>query len=238
MTRIVFDRVIKFYGGLAAVDALTLDLSSGSLTGLVGANGAGKSTSMRILLNLTRATQGSATFDGVPYARLRRPARVVGAMTEPDVFHPGRRGRDALGILAAAAGLPSRRVPEVLEQVGLTAAAEKRAGAYSAGMRQRLALAAALLGDPQTLILDEPANGLDPAGVHWLRGLIRRLAGEGRTVLVSSHQLAELAQAVDDVAVIDRGRLVTHQPVASLSPDGSPVWLEQAYFALTRKEGP
>jgi ABC-2 type transport system ATP-binding protein len=147
--------------------------------------------------------------DGKPYTDLARPARVVGALTDPNVFHPRRRGRDALRILAAASDIPDSRVGEVLDLVGLTDAQQRRVGGYSLGMRQRLGLAAALLGDPPTLVLDEPANGLDPMGIRWLRTLLRDLAAQGRAVLVSSHQLAELAQTVDEVVVIDHGRLVT-----------------------------
>jgi ABC-2 type transport system ATP-binding protein len=171
---------------------------------------------MRLLLGLSRPTSGRATINGRRYAELRDPLRHVGALIDPNVFHPGRSGRRALRIAARPARIPDQRVEEVLHLVGLGSAAHRRAGGYSQGMRQRLALAAALLGDPETLVLDEPASGLDPEGVHWLRGLLRRLATEGRTVFVSSHQLAELAQSVDDVVIINRGRLVAAGPMAEL----------------------
>lgn len=235
MARIDIDRLTKRYGSVCAVDDLSFTLEAGSITGFVGANGAGKSTTLRMLLGLTRPTSGSATIDGVRYADLRHPARIVGALTDPDVFHPRRRGRDALRVLTAASGLPDRRVEEVLELVDLTDAASRRVGGYSMGMRQRLGLAAALLGDPATLVLDEPANGLDPMGVRWLRTLLRDLAAEGRTVLVSSHQLAELAQTVDDVVVIDHGRLVVRGPMRDLVTEGRADSLEELFLDLIQK---
>jgi ABC-2 type transport system ATP-binding protein len=206
----------KRYGPITAVEDLTLSLAPGRVTGFVGANGAGKSTTMRMLLGLTRPDAGTATFDGKTYAELRDPLRTVGAMVDPNVFHPGRTGRNALRAIARAAQIPDGRVDDVLALVGLTDAARRRVGGYSMGMRQRLGLASALLGDPGALVLDEPANGLDPHGVHWLRGLIRDLAAQGRTVFVSSHLLAELAQTIDDVVVIAQGRLVTHEAMAGL----------------------
>ena len=235
MARIDIDRLTKRYGSVCAVDDLSFTLEAGSITGFVGANGAGKSTTLRMLLGLTRPTSGTATIDGVRYVDIRHPARVVGALTDPDVFHPRRRGRDALRVLTAASDLPDRRVEEVLELVGLTDAAGRRVGGYSMGMRQRLGLAAALLGDPATLVLDEPANGLDPMGVRWLRTLLRDLAAEGRTVLVSSHQLAELAQTVDDVVVIDHGRLVVRGPMRDLVTDGRADSLEELFLDLIQK---
>jgi ABC-2 type transport system ATP-binding protein len=218
---------------LTAVDDLSFAPAPGRVTGFVGNNGAGKSTTLRMLLGLTRPTSGSATVDGRPYAELADPLRAVGAMVDPDVFHPGRSGRNALRVLARAARIPDARVDEVLGLVDLSGVAGRRVGGYSMGMRQRLALAGSLLGDPAALILDEPANGLDPHGVHWLRRLIRSLAAEGRTVLVSSHLLAELAQTADDVAVIDRGRLVTHQPMADLLAAADGASLEDVFFSLT-----
>jgi ABC-2 type transport system ATP-binding protein len=220
----------KRYGGTLAVDRLGFTLAEGAVTGFLGPNGAGKSTTLRMLLGLTRPTAGSATIGGVPYRELRDPVRTVGALLEATGFHPGRSGRDHLRVLATAAGLPPARVDEVLELVDLSGAARRRVGGYSLGMRQRLGLAAALLGDPEVLILDEPANGLDPEGVHWLRGLLRRLAAQGRTVLVSSHQLAEVAQTVDDVVIIARGRFVTHTRVAELPGHAD---LEQLFLDLT-----
>lgn len=236
MARIELDRLTKRYGAVTAVDELSFTLQPGTITGFLGANGAGKSTTLRMLLGLTRPTAGRATIDGLPYAALDHPSRRVGALTDPDVFHPRRSGRNALRVLARTAGLTDRRVDEVLEAVELTAAARRRVGGYSMGMRQRLGLAAALLGDPETLILDEPANGLDPSGVHWLRGLLRELAGQGRTVLVSSHQLAELARTVDDVVVIDRGRLVTHGSMQALTEAHSAATLEDLFLGLISKE--
>jgi ABC-2 type transport system ATP-binding protein len=206
------------------------------VTGFVGNNGAGKSTTLRMLLGLTRPTSGSATVDGMAYVDLPDPLRAVGAMVDPDVFHPNRSGRNALRVVARTARIPDARVDELLMLVGLEDAARRRVGGYSLGMRQRLALAVALLGDPAALVLDEPANGLDPHGVHWLRGLIRELAADGRTVLVSSHLLAELAQTVDDVAVIDRGRLVTHQPMKDLIDAAGGASLEQVFLDLTSPE--
>ena len=216
MPRIELVHLTKRYGAVTAVDDLSVSLEPGSITGFVGANGAGKSTTMRMLLGLTRPTSGSATIDGLPYADLPDPARTVGALTDANVFHPGRTGRDALRVLARPPRIDDRRVDELLELVDLTGAARRRVGGYSTGMRQRLGLAAALLGDPPTLLLDEPANGLDPMGIAWLRGLLRGLADQGRTLLVSSHQLAELAQAADDVVLIDHGRLVARGSTAEL----------------------
>jgi ABC-2 type transport system ATP-binding protein len=236
MTTISLQGLTKRYGDVLAVDDLSFDLEPGSVTGFVGANGAGKSTTLRMLLGLTRPTSGSALFGGIPYVDLPAPAREVGSLTDPDVFHPRRSGRDALRVLAAASAIPDRRVDEVLALVDLTSAGSRRVGGYSLGMRQRLGLAAALLGDPGVLVLDEPANGLDPLGVHWLRGLLRRFGDEGRTVLVSSHQLAELAQTVDDVLVIDRGRLVARGPLPSLTGDGTRS-LEDLFFHLVTTGG-
>ncbi|UQX86864.1 ATP-binding cassette domain-containing protein [Jatrophihabitans telluris] len=216
MAGITFDRVTKRYGAVTAVDNLSFTLEPGSITGFIGANGAGKSTALRVLLGLTRATSGAATFDGSSYGELPDPGRTIGALTDADVFHPGRTGRASLRVLARACAVSDARVEEMLELVALSEAAGYRVRGYSLGMRQRLGLAAALLGDPETLVLDEPANGLDPIGVRWLRELLRRLADEGRTVLVSSHQLAELAQTVDDVLILDHGRLIARGPTELL----------------------
>jgi ABC-2 type transport system ATP-binding protein len=236
MALIELDRLTRRYGAVTAVDDLSFTLEPGSITGLVGANGAGKSTTMRMLLGLTTPTSGRALIDGHPYGALEHPTTVVGALTDPDQFHPRRTGRDALRVVGRPIRVPDRRVDALLQDVGLTSAARRRVGGYSMGMRQRLALAAALLGDPETLVLDEPANGLDPQGVHWLRTLLRRLAAEGRTVLVSSHLLAELARTVDDVVVIDRGRLVTHGPVQELVARAGTDSLEDLYLGLTDTE--
>jgi len=233
MALIQFTGLTKRYGHVTAVDDLTFTLAPGRVTGFVGANGAGKSTSIRALLGLTRPSAGSVTIDGLHYAELPDPLRAVGAMVDPDVFHPRRTARNALRVIARAVDIPDHRVDEVLTQVGLAGAAPRRVGGFSMGMRQRLAIAAALLGDPETLVLDEPANGLDPEGVHWLRGLIRSMAADGRTVFVSSHLLAELAQTIDDVVIIGHGRLVTHQPMADLLGEARESSLEDVYLALT-----
>ena len=233
MAVIELDGLTKRFRDVLAVDDLTLALKPGRVTGFVGANGAGKTTTIRMILGLTRPTAGRATIDGQPYADIAEPARSVGAMVDPHVFHPSRSGRNSLRVIARAARIPERRVDEVLDLVDLSSQAMRRTGGYSTGQRQRLALAAALLGDPATLILDEPGNGLDPQGIHWLRQLIRTKAAEGRTVLVSSHLLAELAQTVDDVVIIDRGRLVTHQSMADLLARAQGRSLEDVYLTLT-----
>nr|WP_104528360.1 ATP-binding cassette domain-containing protein [Blastococcus saxobsidens] len=193
---------------MRAVSDLGFTVEPASITGFLGPNGAGKTTTLRMLLGLVRPDSGSATFDGVPYAALPRPLRTVGAVLET-AFHPARTGRDHLRVYCRAAGLPVSRADEVLAQVGLADAGRRRAGGYSLGMRQRLALATALLGDPAVLVLDEPANGLDPEGIQWLRGFLRHLAhDQGRTVLVSSHLLSEVEQTVDRVVIVGGGRLV------------------------------
>jgi ABC-2 type transport system ATP-binding protein len=206
----------KRYGKILAVDDVSFGVETGRVTGFVGPNGAGKTTTLRALLGLLTPTSGTATIDGQPFRALPDPPRQVGAVLETSSFHPGRSGRNHLRVVAKAAGVPRGRVDEVLELVGLTDAAKRRGKSYSLGMRQRLCLATALLADPRILVLDEPANGLDPEGIRWLRGFLRSLAAEGRTILVSSHVLSELAQTADDVAVIARGRLVAHAPIAEL----------------------
>ncbi len=232
MAQIQFSGLTKRYGAVTAVDNLSFAPAPGRVTGFVGANGAGKSTTIRMLLGLTRPDSGSATIDGKWYAELRNPLRSIGSMIDPNVFHPGRSGRDALRVIARAEAIPDHRVDQVLGVVGLSDAAGRKVGGYSMGMKQRLALAVALLGDPATIVLDEPANGLDPQGVHWLRGLIRALATDGRTVFVSSHQLAELAQTIDDVVIIAAGRLVIHQPMPDLQQRAEGRSLEEIYFVL------
>lgn len=221
----------KAFSTITAVDDLTVEVAPGRVTGFLGRNGAGKTTTMRILLALERPSSGEALIDGKKYADLRDPRRVVGAVLDPDGFHPGRRGRDHLRVVARSAGIDDARVDEVLDLVGLTEATSRRVGSYSLGMRQRLAIATALLGNPEVLVLDEPANGLDPDGVAWLRHTIRSLAADGVTVLVSSHLLSEVAQTVDDVIVINAGRLRYAGPLAGLTPDG--VSLEDAFLRLT-----
>jgi ABC-2 type transport system ATP-binding protein len=207
MAPVEFRDLSKRFAGVAAVEDLSFDIEAGRVTGFLGPNGAGKSTTLRALLGLVRPSSGSATFDGQRYDELAQPAARVGAVLEDASFHPGRTARNHLRILAATGGLPAGRVDEVLAAVDLGAAADRRVKGFSMGMRQRLAIAAALLGDPQVLILDEPSNGLDPPGITWLRGLLREQAAGGRAVLVSSHVLAEVAQSVDDVVVIAEGQL-------------------------------
>ena len=231
---VVASSLTKRFGELVAVDNLTFALESGTVTGFLGPNGAGKTTTLRLLLGLAEPTAGEALVFGRRYRDLDQPARQIGAVLESNDFHPGRSGRDHLRALALAAEIPSARVDEVLEVVELEADADRRVKSYSLGMRQRLGLAGALLGDPELLILDEPANGLDPAGVHWLRGFLHSFAAEGRTVLVSSHVLAEVAQAVDRVMIIDRGRLVAAAGLDELTSGGRT--LEEVYLGLTARE--
>jgi ABC-2 type transport system ATP-binding protein len=221
----------KRYGDLVAVDDLTFSLARGTVTGFLGPNGAGKTTTLRLLLGLAEPTAGEALVFGRRYRELDQPVRQVGAVLESDDFHPGRSGREHLRTLALAGEIPASRVDEVLKLVELEAAAGRRVRTYSLGMRQRLGLAGALLGDPELLVLDEPATGLDPAGVHWLRRFLRRFAERGRTVLVSSHMLAEAAQTVDQVVIIDRGRLVASGRLDQLTERGRT--LEDVYLELT-----
>jgi ABC-2 type transport system ATP-binding protein len=197
----------KHFGGVAAVNHLSFDIEAGRVTGFLGPNGAGKSTTLRALLGLVQPSSGAATFGGRRYDELDEPSAYVGAVLEDASFHPGRSARNHLRILAVTGGHPGGRVDEVLSTVGLSDAADRLVKGYSMGMRQRLAIAAALLGDPQVLILDEPTNGLDPPGITWLRGLVQEQAAGGRAVLISSHVLAEVAQSVDDVVVIANGEL-------------------------------
>jgi ABC-2 type transport system ATP-binding protein len=223
MTAISVHGLVKRFGGVLAVDDLSFEVQPGTLTGFVGPNGAGKTTTLRMILGLVRPTAGTALIGGVPYARLDRPARHVGAVLESSGFHPGRTARDHLRVLAGPSAIPTARVDEVLSEVDLDGAARRRVGGFSLGMRQRLGLAGALLGDPGILILDEPTNGLDPAGVHWLRTLLRRRVDRGGTVLVSSHLLAELALAADSVVIIKDGRLVTQGPVSAITAGAATV---------------
>ncbi len=198
----------KRYGDVVAVDDLSFDVEPGKVTGFLGPNGAGKSTTMRMMLGLDRPSAGTARVNGRPFGSFAQPLREVGALLDPDAVHAGRSGRNHLRVAARANGIPERRVGEVIEQVGLGSAARRRIRSYSLGMRQRLGIAAALLGDPRVLLFDEPINGLDLDGVRWIRGLLRRLAGEGRTVLVSSHLMSEVQQTADRLIVIGRGRLI------------------------------
>ena len=207
----------KRFGEHRAVDDLSFTAPAGKVTGVVGPNGAGKTTTFRCLLGLARPTSGAALIDGLPYRELPQPRRQVGAVLEAMGFHPARSGRNHLRVLARASGIDQARIDGLLELVGLAGAADRRVGGYSLGMRQRLGLAAAMLGDPSTVVLDEPVNGLDPAGVAWARRLLRAWADEGRTVVVSSHLLTELAQVADRVVVIQNGRLVAETDMAALA---------------------
>ncbi len=210
------ENLSKRFGKTQAVAGLSFRVEPGTITGFLGPNGAGKSTTLRSILGLVHPDAGRAVVLGVPYRRLDRPLHRVGAVLEASEVHPGRTGRNHLRVLATAAGLPRSRVDEVLTLVELMAGGERRVKGYSLGMRQRLGLAAAMLGDPEVLVLDEPANGLDPAGIRWLRDLLRALAAQGRTILVSSHVLAEVAQTVDRVVIIHRGRLIQQASIAEV----------------------
>jgi ABC-2 type transport system ATP-binding protein len=231
MTGIAVRSLTKTFGRLRAVDDLTFDVRPGMITGFLGPNGAGKTTALRAMLGLVTPTSGEVLIDGRPYARLTNPRRVVGALLEASGFHPGRRGRDHLRILAGIARIDDPRVDEVLALVRLDQDAHRRVGEYSLGMRQRLGLASALLADPAVLVLDEPANGLDPAGMAWLRGLLRDLAGRGRAIVISSHVLSEVAQTVDRVVIIHEGRLRFDDTLTRLGDSTGA--LESAFLELT-----
>ena len=222
----------KKFGHLAAVQDVSFTVAYGRVTGFLGPNGAGKTTTLRMLLGLIRPDAGTATIAGTPYPDLASPAQTVGALLDA-AAHPGRSGQNHLRVLAAAAGIPGERAGQLLATVGLQHAARQRAGGYSLGMRQRLGLAAALLGDPAVLVLDEPANGLDPQGIRWLRELLRSRAAEGRAVLVSSHILAEVAQTADDVVVISHGRTIAQAPLPDLLATRPGASLEDIYLELT-----
>lgn len=227
-TAIEIDGLTKHFGAVRAVSDLGFTVSTGRVTGFLGPNGAGKSTTLRMLLELIRRDAGTATFAGRRYRELAHPSAHVGAVLEHASFHPGRSGRNHLRVLAAAGDHPEARVDEVLDAVGLSGAGDRRVKGYSMGMRQRLAIAAALLGDPEVLILDEPTNGLDPPGIRWVRDLLREQAASGRAVLISSHLLSEVAQIVDDVVVIAGGDLRASGPLAAVlggDGDGRPVTL-------------
>lgn len=214
---VVSDLTKVFRGGVRAVDRLTFTVEPSSVTGFLGPNGAGKTTTLRMLLGLVNPTAGTATIEGRTYRTLAEPSHVVGASLESSSFHPARTARNHLRVMCIVAGLPERRADDVLELVGLRDAARRKVRGYSLGMRQRLGLAQALLGDPRILILDEPANGLDPDGIRWLRGMLRALADQGRTVLISSHQLNEVQEVADRVVILNRGRLVRAGSIAELT---------------------
>jgi ABC-2 type transport system ATP-binding protein len=227
--------LVKRYGSTTAVDDLSFDVRPGTVTGFLGPNGAGKSTTMRMMLGLDRPDAGAVRINGQHYHDLRWPLREVGALLEAKAFHPGRTARAHLAALAASNDIPRQRVNDVLEITGMAALATRgragrRAGKFSLGMSQRLGIAAALLGDPAVLLLDEPVNGLDPEGIRWIRNLLKDLASRGRTVLISSHLISEIAQTADQLIVIGQGRLLAQTTVAELSSRGS---LEEAFFALT-----
>jgi ABC-2 type transport system ATP-binding protein len=222
----------KRYGPVRALDGMTFTVLPGRVTGFAGPNGAGKSTTMRVILGLDRPDSGTALVEGRPYRSLEDPLRHVGSLLDAGALQPSRRARDHLRWLALSQQLPARRVGEVLELTGLAAVARRRASGYSLGMRQRLGVAAALLGDPPVLMFDEPFNGMDPEGIVWLRGFLRSLAAQGRTVLVASHLMRELQDAADHVIVVGHGRVIADSPVAGLVARwGS---LEDAYLELTR----
>ncbi|MEU4226958.1 ATP-binding cassette domain-containing protein [Nonomuraea sp. NPDC026600] len=215
------NRLTKRYGGVTAVNGLTFTVRPGHVTGFLGPNGAGKSTTMRMILGLNRPTSGSATIDGRPFARRRHGLRHVGALLDAGDAHPGRSAAAHLWALARGNGLPRRRVAEVLREVGLEGVARRRVGGFSLGMRQRLGIATALLGDPPVLLFDEPVNGLDPEGVRWVRGLFRRLAEQGRTVLVSSHLMSEMENTADHLIVIGRGELIADESLTEFAARGA-----------------
>jgi len=230
----------KRFGGTVAVDALSFTVRPGRVTGFLGPNGAGKSTTMRIILGLDAADSGTALVDGRPYAELRHPLKQVGALLDATAVHPARSAAAHLRVLAASNGIEAARVPQVLARTGLAEVGRRRVGGFSLGMKQRLGLAAALLGDPPVLMLDEPVNGLDPEGVHWIRGLLKELAREGRTVFVSSHLLAEMALTADHLVVIGRGRLVADASLADFvaadtaaSASNPLMAFEEAYLRAT-----
>jgi ABC-2 type transport system ATP-binding protein len=223
--------LVKHYRSVAAVDKLSFDVRPGTVTGFLGPNGAGKSTTMRMIMGLDRPDAGQVKIGGKRYGDLRWPLREVGSLLEAKAFHPGRTARAHLTALAASSAIPAQRVEEVLAITGITQAAGRRAGKFSLGMGQRLGIAAALLGDPAVLLLDEPVNGLDPEGIRWIRNLLKGLAAQGRTVLISSHLISEIAHTADDLIVVGQGRLLAQTTVAEMSARGGS--LEEAFFQLT-----
>jgi ABC-2 type transport system ATP-binding protein len=236
MSTIRIQNLTKRYGSVLRVDHLSFEVRPGQVTGFLGPNGSGKTTTLRILLGLASPSAGTATIGGLPYHRLPDPVRQVGAALDSNTFHPGRSAAQHLRIIATVTGLPRRRVDEVLGLTGLADVAGRRVGGFSLGMRQRLSLAGALLGDPGVLVFDEPLNGLDPDGIRWLRGLLRELAAQDRTVFVSSHLLSEVAQTVDEVVVLSCGRLVAQTPLADLVDRSKD--LESLFFDLVSQNPP
>jgi ABC-2 type transport system ATP-binding protein len=230
VSTIEFRDLAKKYGKVTSVEKLTASISSGRITGLLGPNGAGKSTSLRCLLGLAKPSSGSASIRGVQYKDLVSPLSQIGAVLDSRGFHGGLTGKQNLKVMAAAGSIPDSRVAEVLRLVDLEHAANKKAKSYSLGMKQRLSLAGALLGNPDILILDEPGNGLDPIGIAWLRGFIRNLADQGKTILVSSHQLSEMQNTVDDVIILNKGMVVAQGSMKEVIGDGT---LEEAFLKLT-----
>jgi ABC-2 type transport system ATP-binding protein len=231
MTDVTARGLTKTFGRVTAVRDMSFTAPAGKITGFLGPNGSGKTTTLRMSLGLVQPTGGTVQIGGVPYSQLDHPRRRVGALLEATGFHPGRRAGDHLRVLAAAERIPDRRVDEVLGQVDLAGAAGRRVRGFSLGMRQRLGIAAALLGDPDVLILDEPVNGLDPAGIAWLRGLLRRLAAEGRTIVLASHLLSEIAQTADHVLIVSAGRLRFAGPLREIGETNEA--LESAFLNLT-----
>jgi ABC-2 type transport system ATP-binding protein len=232
---IVVNGLRKRYGSATALDGMTFEVRPGQVTAFVGPNGAGKSTTMRVILGLDRADEGTALVGGRPYRSLRHPLRHVGSLLDAGALQPSRTARNHLLWLAHSQDLPARRVDEVLDQAGLTSVARRRAGGFSLGMRQRLGIAAALLGDPPALMLDEPFNGMDPEGIVWMRGFLASLAAAGRAVLVASHLMGELQDTADHVVVAGRGRVIADATVAELiGGSADPRSLEDAYLRLTR----
>ncbi len=231
MTDVTARGLTKTFGRVTAVREMSFTAPAGKITGFLGPNGSGKTTTLRMSLGLVQPTGGTVLIGGVPYSQLGHPRRRVGALLEATGFHPGRRARDHLRVLAGAEQIPDRRVDEVLGQVDLAGAAGRRVRGFSLGMRQRLGIAAALLGDPDVLILDEPVNGLDPAGIAWLRGLLRRLAAEGRTIVLASHLLSEIAQTADHVLIVSAGQLRFAGPLREIGETNEA--LESAFLNLT-----
>ncbi len=227
----------KRYGRVTAVGDVTFSCPPGTVTGFLGRNGAGKSTTLRMIAGLTRPDAGRAAIAGQPFTELANPARTVGTLLDAAAFHNGRSGRETLRLACTVAGVPRSRAEELLDAVGLTADAGRRVGGYSLGMRQRLGLAHALVGQPSVLILDEPANGLDPEGIAWIRTLLRDFAGRGGTVLLSSHLLAEVQATADHLVIIDRGRVIASGTQASLL-DGTGQTLEELFLSLTTAKDP